>query len=251
MPYTAKQKQAYWAQRNALSTKEKALISFYEIQWHLMKKVPAVSEVTQHLKKKFPTTTQTEVNYFLTRRPVTKALEDRGVKWQQHSQKDLTEAQIAAAITVMNFADVRSSKEKLDQLGVNPSQYDAWLKDPQFKNLVDSLADQNLANIRPAAIGEFTKLINKGDWNAIKYWFETTGELQKQEGPDVEFILKAFVEIIQKHVKDPDTINAIAEELQRVTSNRTLEAAANNMLEANVINAESYDVQTNLKTLGY
>jgi glutathione peroxidase-family protein len=211
-------KRQYWAIKTALTTSEKKLIDFYELQWMLRHNVPTIEEVAKHLHL-----SQTTVNYYLQRQPVIKALDQRGIPWRQHTQEELTATQVAAAVTIMNFADVRPNTEKLDQLGINPSQYYAWLNDPQFKNLIDNLADQNLRNIRPAAIGEFTKKINQGDWNAVKFWLETTGELTNNDQPQSEQLLKMIVEIIQKHVKDPEIIIAIAQDIKLASANRTLE----------------------------
>lgn len=218
MPPTKRQK-AYWAMKNALSKAEKDIINFYDLQWHLRHRVPTTEEVSNFTKQ-----SQIEVNHALSRRPVIKALEQRGIPWRQHSQQDLTEKQIAAAITVMNFMDKRSVEEKLDQLGILPATYYAWLKDPQFKNFVDSLADSNLRNIRPTAVAEFTKKINAGDWGAIKYWLETTGELQSEEAPQSEVLVKALIEILQEEIKDPEVMVRISERLIAATGNKTLVA---------------------------
>lgn len=203
-----------------ISKDEQRLVDYYELQWAFRHHVPTIEESATQLKLK-----QTEVNYFLTRTPVVKALNSRGIPWEQHSQSELTATQVAAAVTMMNFTDTRDNDTKLDQLGVNPTQYYAWLNDPQFKNLIDNLADQNLKNIRPTAIGEFTKLINKGDWNAIKYYLDVTGTVTSNNAPQGEQLLKVIVEIIQRHVKDPEIIIAIAQDVKLASANRTLEVA--------------------------
>lgn len=208
----------YFAIKNALTKKEKELIDFYELQWHLRHTVPTIEEVAKQINQ-----TQVSVNYYLQRKQVVKALDDRGIPWRQHSQENLTATQVAAAVTMMNFADTRSNEDKLDQLGINPTTYYAWLNDPQFKNLVENLAEQNLNNIRPTAIGELTKKINAGDWNAVKYYLDVTGAVQSSDAPNTEYLLQVFVEIIQKHVKDPKTIVAIAQDLKLAAANRTLE----------------------------
>jgi hypothetical protein len=212
----------YWAIKNNLTKAEKELINYYELQWALRHHVPTVEEVATHLK--IP---QTSINYYLDRDPVIKALDRRGIPWRQHSQSELTATQVATAITLSNFADTRSNDIKLDQLGVNPTTYYAWLNDPQFKNLVENLADQNIKNIKPTALGELTKKINSGDWQAVKFYLETTDALNNNDTPQSEDLLRMFVEIIQRHIKDPDTIIAIANDLKLATSNRTLETVAN------------------------
>lgn len=227
MAYTDAQKKQYFAKINALTPAEKALINYYELSWALQQYVPTVEEVTAHLRKTRPNIRQTSVNYYLQRRPVIKALDARGIPWRQHTKEELTDQQVAAAITVMNFADTRSIDDKLDDLGINRTQYQAWLNDPIFKNLVDTIAERNLVNIKPTAITEFTKKINQGDWNAIKYWLDTTGELKADNAPQSEQLLKTIVEIIQDEVKDPDIILRIAQRIKLAAANRTLEVVTN------------------------
>lgn len=237
----------FYAVKNALTKEEKDVINFYELMWHLRHHVPTIEEVATQLK-----ITQTKVNFYLTRKPVIKGLEQRGIPWRQHSQSELTATQVAAAVTMMNFTDTRSNDAKLDQLGIQPATYYAWLNDPQFKNLIDNLADQNLKNVRPTAIGEFTKLINKGDWQAIKYWLDVTGEMQQNDMPQSEVLIKMLIEIIQKHVKDPDVIVAIAQDIKLASANRTLEAVTPQAIEAHSINAsvvEDYELADAKKML--
>lgn len=227
-------KGAFFAAREALTAAEKELIGYYDINWALKHYVPTITEVTEFLKKKHKNITEISVNYYLQRRLVIKGLDARGIPWRQHSQNELTNQQVAVATVMMNFSDVRSNTDKLAQLGVLPDTYNAWLRDPQFKALVDSLADQNLANIRPTAVTEFTKKINSGDWNAIKYWLDTTGEMQ-QDAPQSEVLLRMLIEIIQKHVKDPEIIIAIAQDIKLAAANRTLEVVAPRAIESHVV----------------
>jgi hypothetical protein len=231
MGQTVSRKQ-YWAIKNALTKKEHELIDYYEVNWMLRSYVPTVEEVAKKIKQ-----SQVTVNYYLARAPVEKALDDRGIPWRQHTQTELTATQVAVAVTMMNFMDTRSSKDKLDQLGITDTQYYAWLNDPQFKHLIEHLGNQNLANIRPAAIAEFTKKVNQGDWNAIKFWLETTGELKSNDAPQSEQLIRMIVEIVQKHVKDPETIIAIAQDIKLASANRTLEVVTSPpMLTGEIVN---------------
>ena len=214
------ERKKFWAQKNTLTTSEKELIAYYELQWGLRQYIPTIEEVAKYLKL-----TQVTVNYYLQRSQVVKALDKRGIPWRQHSQEQLTATQIAVATTMMNFADERPNKEKLDQLGINSETYNAWLKDPQFKNFIDNLADQNLRNVRPVAVTEFTKKIQGGDWNAIKYFLDVTGEVSSNEAPQSEVLLRVIIEILQEEVKDQDTLLRIAIRLKAATANRTLEPA--------------------------
>lgn len=241
-------KRTYHAIKNALQPAEKELIKFYELNWHLKQQVPTVEEVTQHLRKKYSKLRQTSVNYYLNRQPVIKKLEQLGIPFRNHTREELTDAQHAAALTVMNFADERSIAEKLDQLGITSLQYYAWLKDPAFKNFLDSLADQNKVNIRPAAVSEFTKKVQAGDWNAIRYFMDVTGEFASN-APQGETLLRMIIEIIQKHVKDPATIIAIAQDIKLAAANKTLEVVAQPSIESYVVE-DDIDLESARKQLG-
>lgn len=218
----------YWAIKNSLTATEKALIDFYELQWMLRHSVPTVEEVIQHINNRYEKegkhhrTNLIAVNHYLQRAPVVKALDDRGIPWRQHSRQDLTSTQIAAANVMMNFADTRSNEVKLDQLGINPTQYYAWLNDPQFKNLIDSLSDQNLKNIKPTAITEFTKKVQSGHWDAVKYYLDVTGAVES-DAPPIEQMMRMVIEVLQRHISDPNVMSAIADDLLRVTNNRRIE----------------------------
>jgi hypothetical protein len=237
-------RRTYFAIKESLTAKEKQMINYYDTMWHLRHQVPTTEQVANYVGL-----THVTVNYYLHRRPVIKALEQRGIPWQQHSQEELTPTQVATAITMSNFADTRSNPEKLDQLGVNPTQYYAWLNDPAFKNMVENLAEQNLKNIKPTAIGELTKKINAGDWNAVKYYLDTTGAIRNNEGPPSEELIKMFVEIIQRHVKDPEVIMAIAADIKLASLNRTLEVVDQTpQIAGEIVSREEFEAAK--KTLG-
>ncbi len=216
--YTDKERRKYWAQKNALTQEEKDFIEYYNLQWVMRHRVPSIEEVAQFCK--IP---QTTANFYLSKNNIQKALQNRGIPWQQHSREMLTHQQIACAIVMMNFADTRSNATKLDQLGVNPTQYQAWLQDPNFKNLITNLSEQNLSNIKETAVGELTKKIYAGDWQAVRFYLETTGTIERNDAPQSEQIMRFLLEIIQEEVKDPATMIRIANRIKLATQNRTLE----------------------------
>lgn len=203
------------------------IINYYELMWHFNKTIPTIEDVAKRLK-----VTHIEVNYWLAKSSTQRALTQRGIDWRSHTQTRITPSQQAAALTVMNFADERPIAEKLDELGIEPATYYAWLNKPHFKNFVDQLASNNVQNIRPAAITELTKKINRGNWSALKYYLDATGELRQQDAPQGEVLIKMIVEIIQKHVKDPETIVAIAQDIKLAAANKTLEDATAPAIEA-------------------
>lgn len=226
-------KKQYWAIKNKLTPKENELIKYYELQWLLSMRVPTVDEVAKYIKQSL-----TSTNYYLQRPPVIKALEQRGIPFRQHTQEELTSTQIAAASVMMNFADTRSANEKLDELGILPATYYAWLNDPKFNHLVDTMSQRNLGNIKPTAIAEYTKKIQEGDKTTILHYMDNTGVVKSNDAPQSEQLIRMLIEIIQKHVKDPELIMAIAQDIKLASANRTLEVAVQPAIEGSVVTPE-------------
>lgn len=156
-----------------------------------------------------------DVNYFLQNKKVVKALERRGLPWNQASaETDITPIQQAAAITVMNVADKRSIDQKLEDLGVNPTQYYGWLNAPHYKAFVNRLADNNLNNLRPEAVAAFVQKVRQGDFKFLKLYFEMTGEAQAPQMASLQATVQKLIEAVQRHVPDPIILAAIAKDVQ-------------------------------------
>jgi hypothetical protein len=158
-----------------------------------------------------------EIHFFLQNRTVQEALESRGLNWHvaEKQSKNLSPTQVACAITVMNFADIRSNERKLSDLGVLPQQWQAWLNDPIFKSYLNSVADRNLENIRPEAITEFIKLVRQGDFQALKYYFEVTGEFSQnnQQILNLQVVIQRIIEAVQEEVKDAAILGRISQKI--------------------------------------
>lgn len=160
-----------------------------------------------------------EVAVFLQNIQTQKALDRRGLPWRTaltdsiQGNNKLTPIQMAVAITVSNFADDRHINEKLSELGVLPAQYYVWLNDPNFQSFVNKLADRNLEIVRPEAVASFNKLIRDGDFAAIKYYFEVTGQFSTPEIHNIQILVQKLVESVQRHVKDPEILAAISRDI--------------------------------------
>lgn len=225
----------YKAIKNSLTSSERDIVKYYELEYFLRNRIPSVEEVWAHLRKKYPKIKQITVNYSLNRYPVKQAIRNRGIKdFEAHTRGEITDQQQAAALVVSNFADERPISQKLDSIGVSSAQYYAWLDDPAFRELVNVRAEQNKINIRPVAIAEFNKKIQQGDFNAIKYWMESTGEL-RSESIQTDLLMRSVIEIIQKHVKDPGVLEAIAVDILAVSQNRPLELDSPPVINADVV----------------
>lgn len=142
----------------------------------------------------------------------------------------ITKEQLAAIVTVVNFEDRRSRATKLKELGITPQQWQGWLKQTAFKEFLHELSASNLSDAAYVANDALVRAMDRGDVNAIKYYGEITGRAQRESPQlqNIKIVLARVVESIQKHIKDPELLQAIGEDFERilsgaVTSDRELE----------------------------
>lgn len=198
--------------RHKLQPKDRQLISYCEKYYHLNRgQFPSVAEIAFNCKM-----SQSRVKYILQNDNVQESFVRRGItSWDTTVDSTyLSPEQIGCAVSVANFADTRTVSAKLDELGVTPSQYYAWLNNPAYKEFVRSLADQSLENSHHEAIGAFIKLVRNGDLGAIKYYFEITGYADSSDAVNLKLAVQRVIEAVQRHVKDPVTLANIALDIQ-------------------------------------
>lgn len=157
-----------------------------------------------------------EVATFLLNKKVLEALDRRGLKYDKNIvNNSLTPIQIAAAHVVLNPLDRRSINDKLDALGVNPQQYQGWLKNHQFNDYVNSIADTVFGNIKPQAITGLAQLVDDKEFSAIRFYLETIGFGKKEETKDIQQLIRIMIEIVTSEVKDPAVLARIGSRLMQ------------------------------------
>lgn len=145
-----------------------------------------------------------------------KCLERRGITPPNVEADYLSNRQVAAIAAITNFHDVRPPVAKLANLGISEEELNGWYKNPVFKRAVAERADDALDNVAPEANIQLATLIKKGDFRAIKFYFEITGKAQSPEAINVKQAMQILIEAVQKHVSDPAVLQAIAQEVNAV-----------------------------------
>jgi hypothetical protein len=148
-----------------------------------------------------------------------KALVVRGVNLEKsEAAARLTSQQLMAANLALNAHDKRTLREKLDLLGISSQQWHAWLRQPGFSTYMSKRAEAAFQGNDHAAYAALAQNIDENDLNAVKFHFEMRGKYKQQL--DINFnvqeVVMHIVEIVAKHVKDPDIIIAIAEEISQL-----------------------------------
>lgn len=127
----------------------------------------------------------------------------------------LTEEQLVAANTMLDLADNRSRKKKLNELGVPTAKWEAWLRDPVFQNYLRTRSEAMLGDNLHEAHLALVDRVRSGDVPAIKYFNELTGRYNPNvsDKADVNSVIMMIVEVIQRHVTDPKLLHAIADDI--------------------------------------
>lgn len=180
---------------------------WFESFWHRMGRYPANDEIMGHFKF---TLEQVEL---LNLSPYwEKCLHERGIRLP--SQTNLTSTQVAAISLITNFSDRRSIPAKLAAIGVTEEQINGWYKDKEFQEELRIRTDAQLDNSFPEAQASLIRQIQKGNFQAIKFYYEITGRAVAPEQMQVKQAMQHLIEAVQKHVKDPETLQAIATEVR-------------------------------------
>lgn len=129
----------------------------------------------------------------------------------------LTDKQLAAAMCILNVADPRSLRSKLESLGIPQSTYNGWTKNKTFTDFMNSQMESMFGAAMPLAHKALIDKVISGDVKAIKLYYEMTGRWngqQSQETSNVKMVIIRLIEILQKHINDPIVLAAIAEEMK-------------------------------------
>lgn len=145
----------------------------------------------------------------------------------------LTEKQVQVANILMDTLDKRSRLKKLTELGVTTQTYNQWLKDPVYRSYCLERAEALLQENLPVAHMSLLDRVAQGDMVALKYYYAMTGRYREKSTAGVEVnvqnnygsdTLISIVEIIQKHVKDPELLAAIGEDILALHGSSTTRA---------------------------
>lgn len=138
----------------------------------------------------------------------------------KEATRALTYEQLLMANMLMNPEDRRSLRAKCQDpavaaYNITPQQVYGWMRSKTFKDHMEKRAKALFGQAEPAAYKNFVSHIESGDLKAIQLYFEMTGVYNPRLQVDVNIsaILVRIVEIVSKYVKDPDTLAAIAEEM--------------------------------------
>lgn len=170
-----------------------------------------------------------------------KRMKARGINWKSSDNRGeirLTTEQAAA----INFLTDPTSKldltQRLKKAGITYSVYRNWLRNPAFSALIRGVAETNLDAHLPDFHTQVIKRGLAGDLKAIQFAYELTGrhDPAKQQAVDMSRLVMLLLEVITRHITDPDKLLAINADIDLVLKGKT--PVAIEELPANYIASE-------------
>lgn len=175
--------------------------------WHTHKRYPSDAELMHHFKW-----TREELDIVHASKFYMHCLKDRGINFKAGA---FTELQQAALTIISNIHDTKPNNVKLAAIGVTPAMYHGWMQDPAFNSELQRRFEDTLDNIYPDAQAALARQIKSGHFGALKFYFEMTGRASSPEVVNVRLMMNRVIEAVQKHVTDPEVLQAIAAEIHQ------------------------------------
>jgi hypothetical protein len=181
-----------------------------------------------HLNDRFPTEPEIclvypefDLHLALADPTFIKGLENRGISLPVEKAWYPSEIQMAAMVAITNYADTRTRRQKLEDLGVSLNTWAGWVRNKSFKIAFERLSRQNFEEGASIAREGLSKAMERGEVAAIKYYNDLTGEAPAVQ--NLQLMLTRLIEVMQLHVKDTAVLHAIERDFRAIMAGQDIE----------------------------
>jgi hypothetical protein len=176
------------------------VLSAVDVYWNSEGRMPTPHEA----RKVWPNLSLKTYQAVFSTPEFREGLERRGITMD--AAQGLTELQMAALTLLSNPTDVRTTSAKLKDLGVPPTQYRAWMRNPLFATKLRERSEHNLGDAIPTAINRLIGNVESGDPRSIEFLLKMSGRYDPAavEVENARVVVLTLVEAILSEVKDPD-----------------------------------------------
>lgn len=204
---------------STLTDKQHELITFIEQRFLVHGQVPTKDMCVRESVCSAAVYTKSFTDSNFRHALITRGITLRGFDEDKKDTGILTEQQLVAANTMLDLRDGRSQKKRLQDLGLSTAKWDAWLRDPAFQSYLRARAENLLGDSMHESHLALVDRVRSGDINAIKYFNEITGRYvpNANDKVDVNAILMAVLEVLQRHVTDADVLLRVSEDLRALS----------------------------------
>lgn len=198
--------------RPVLSEQQSRVVAFIEQAFYTYGGLPTNDQISESLG----ITAGTVARYWQNE-SFRQALLIKGIDLSPEASKGLlTPIQLHVANMMLNMHDKRSPREKLKEAEVTSQQYHVWLRQPAFQSYLRRRAEELFKASDSEAYLSLIETVRGGDTNAIKLFFEMRGVYtpRAQLDVNVESVMVRVIEIVAKHVQNPEIMQRIADEIE-------------------------------------
>lgn len=192
---------------------------FFIERFHAMQgEVPPDDTITKRFNLQGDTLTK-----FKAHPLVEKSFKFRGISYPPLSE-GFNDRQMAAIAAMTNYTDRRSDEKKLRDVGITAREWATWLLDDKFQMYLSQRSEKMLAGAQHEAHLGLIKGMRNGNVASVKLYNEMTGRYNPDADNqvNVKMLLHSFIEILQRHIKDPIMLHGIASELMNAASRESL-----------------------------
>lgn len=191
----------------ALSELERRVVATLEESWMKNAYIPTPAEIAESFGL-----TPKRASEVLISDAVVGACKSRGIPTT--AAAGLSPEQVTAINTVINPMDQRSRRKKLQDMNISAAQWAGWMRMPQFASYIKTRSESLLTDAIPEAHMALVDNVMRGEFTSIKFLYEMTGHYDGNKQPiDLPALVQRIIEVIQVHVKDPETLLAISHDL--------------------------------------
>jgi hypothetical protein len=206
------------AQRNFLTDVELDLVFYIERFHSSTGNVPSNNDI----RARFSNVSDQDIAEFKNNPLVIRSMGARGIPFPDPGEQ-FSQRQMAAAATMLAYTDRRSDEKKLRDIGVTPREWAGWLQDEKFASYLRDRSEKMAEHsIHEAHLG-LIKGVRSGNTASIKLFLEMQGRYnpEQENQINVRLLLHKFIEVIQKHVRDPLVLHNIARELSAIATDQS------------------------------
>ncbi|HEY9259632.1 phBC6A51 family helix-turn-helix protein [Chitinophaga sp.] len=180
--------------------------------------IPRDDDILEHIKftKKNPQFNNVALQEFKKDPRFIASMDSRGIPVAENGV--LTARQMAAASVMMNLTDRRSNEKKLRDIGVSTEEYAQWMQNATFAEYMRMRSEVLIQNSTHEAHMGLMRGVQQGNTASIKLYYELTGRYNPDQDNqiNIRLLIGRVLEAIQKHVRDPNTLNSLAVELSQL-----------------------------------
>lgn len=158
----------------------------------------------------------------------------RGINWLKDWKPErhdllrtiarLTPQQALAIQIMTDPTDRRSTKAKLDTIGISYNVWRTWQREPFFSDVLKDTAELLLKDNMATIHSRLVQKAEAGDTNAIKLFYEVSGrhDPNRQQMLDFGKVVALILESLQRHVTDANTLLKVTTDLERIMNGKNL-----------------------------